>query len=175
LTVTQPISPAPMFLQNNYLPMEVQIKDFPRDAKTIKALRGYVNVAYGAGEVRVLVERVQSFLGREVESPELAAAGVKVLLVPKDELPGGGGDGTAFGLIYLEGEERVRSIAAYDGWWRPMAARTPSGEGEVRGQAYRLVQPIRGTFDEFTELIFVLHADVEADRIQFELFDIPLP
>jgi hypothetical protein len=173
-SVTRLTTLAPEKLEENGLLLVGQCKAGSRTAKTIRTIRGSVNLTFSSPYQQVTIVNPLEFAGKTIDHPKLKELGVEAEIIPADAFDPPADPKTTFSIRYKAGAERVRNVAFYDSWMKNLRSRaTPMKTTDGREcQQYRLAG---GGIDDKSQLVIEVFPDMREETLRFELKDVVLP
>jgi len=172
--VTQAITMNPRTLKQGFLLKEGSLNSPARSATNIKALRGYVNVVYATETEDVVIDNPLQFEGGLVANPRLSEIGVQVRVLKLGEEADEPGDGRGIAIKFTEGEEAVRGVGLYDGWYRRLNARPRAGKTDDE-KRYTYFAVAGGRIDADSQMIISVFPNIEREKVEFTGADLRLP
>lgn len=162
-TGTNPVNINRQVLNQGGLDLYLDIDASPRKATKFSEITGYVNVVLGASPGTVSIRNPLGSVGQDLTGAEFAAAGLKVHVVAPADMTEQTQE-RGVGLLFAEGESKVKSVDYYDEWFRRMPSRSRTGKTKD-GKTYTFYPVLSGTLNEDCTLVIEFFGKTEAMKI----------
>ncbi len=160
-------------LRTGHLPIEVNLSPSSRTATKLTRLKGFLNVAYSSKTEELTIRNPRAFIGRSLAHPRLTELGVEVEMIePTPEETGGEGKGV--GVRIRSGADLVRGFEIYDADLRLVATRS-SNRKAIDQEPYIVISTGGVTLTEDHSIVALLNPDIQTEKVEFDLKDVPLP
>lgn len=147
-----------------------------RAARKLSKVTGWVNVVYGHGSEEILIDNPLQYVGGLIDNARLKELGIGIEVVevgPDVRVDPKLGKGV--GLRYTSSRKQIRSVEFFDAWMRPVHPRETLVTPEDGSGEYVYFPFTVGQADADTQLLLVVHEQIEEDKVSFEFNDIELP
>ena len=173
-TMTRPNTIPPERLRESGLLLTTRTGPAARGAKTLKRIRGYVNLVLASSTESVTIVNPQQYYGKIIESPELQELGIQIRVVPVDEFQPPLPENRTIALEYVGNPANIREATFVDGWMRPV--RAPERKAKTKAGVECSVFTIDpSALNNELQLVLQVHPKVEETKVEYAGDDIPLP
>lgn len=173
-TVTTQVTMNSRILQQGYLPSETRLLNSPRAAQALSVVRGYVNLVYGKETEDVVVENPLRFEGGVIDHPRLKELGIELRVMKLGEEAKEPGDGRGIAIKFTDGEDNVRGVDFFDGWYRRMNTRPRVGKTDD-DKRYTYFAVGSGKLDQDCSMVVVVYPKIERQSLPFKFENVELP
>lgn len=155
------------------VPFLAQLMATARGSKTIKTLKGYVNVAYAGPVEEIVVGNPLKYKDGTIDHPRLKELGVTIRVIAPgaESVPA---DNKSIGLMITEGKDKVQGTEFHDEWMRRTPERTRPSKTE-KGEEFITYQLQSGQFGDSTELVLKVFTDLRTEQVMIDMKDVELP
>lgn len=172
-TATNPVSMNKQMLAQGGIDLYTDLEASPRKATKFTQISGFANVVLGAEPSSVTLRNATSLEGKSLDNAELAAAGIKVRVVPTAEQTEQGQE-RGLALQFESGDAKVKSVDYYDEWFRRMPSRSRPGKTKD-GKPYTFYPLLSGNLSEDSSMVIEFFQKAETIKVPLELKDVEMP
>jgi hypothetical protein len=173
-TRTRPIMFPPERLRDNGLLLVSRSRPAARGAHKLSRLRGTVRLILADELEKYTIENPLQYYGQTIQDPRLQELGIKIDILPVDQLENGPPANRCIIFAYRNKGEHVQKASFCDGRMQPLMARD-TWVTTTSGEPCQLYYFDAGALTDEMQLVLEVHPQIEDLSVPVELDDIDLP